>query len=59
MNTQLTKSFNYGQLRVIEVALTYLRNDFDEEDLDSLGYTSQQLESRIDSILNNIKGTKR
>ena len=58
MNSQLTKSFNYGQLKVIKIALIYLRNDFDEDDLDSLGYTAEQLESRIDNILTNIEGAK-
>lgn len=58
MNSALTKSFNHGQLKVIKVALIYLRNDFDEDDLDSLGYTAQQLESRIDNILNNIEGAR-
>ena len=51
MNSTGTKTFSRLQTRVIKVALTYLKNDFDEEDLETLGYTDDQLNKKIDQIL--------
>lgn len=49
------KTFTSRQSRIIEVALTYLKNDFDEEDLDTLGYTDEELCRKIDNILWKIR----
>jgi len=51
MNSTGAKTFSRLQTRVIKVALTYLKNDFDEEDLETLGYTDDQLNKKIDQIL--------
>ena len=51
MNDCGEKKFSRRQTRIIKVALTYLKNGFDEEDLDSLGYTDDELDKKIDQIL--------
>tara|TARA_R110002110_G_scaffold216441_1_gene430482 strand:+ start:590 stop:775 length:186 start_codon:yes stop_codon:yes gene_type:complete len=51
MNDCGEKKFSRRQAQIIKVALTYLKNDFDEEDLDSLGYTDDELDKKIDQIL--------
>jgi|TARA_R110002110_G_scaffold45460_1_gene138555 hypothetical protein len=51
MNSYGEKKFSRLQIRIIDVALTYLKNDFDEEDLETLGYTDDELHKKIDQIL--------
>ena len=54
MNNYGEKKFSRRQIRIIEVALTYLKNDFDEYDLETLGYTDDELHKKIDHILSKI-----
>ena len=49
------RTFSSSQVRIIETALIYLKNDFDEEDLDTLGYTDDELFRKIDQILWRIR----
>ena len=54
MNSFGEKKFSCRQMGIIKVALTYLKNDFDEEDLETLGYTDDELHKKIDHILLKI-----
>ena len=51
MNSCGDKKFSRRQMRIIKIALIYLKNDFDEEDLEALGYTDDELNKKIDQIL--------
>ena len=50
-NTDGSRTFSNRQVEIIRIALIYLKNDFDEEDLESLGYTDEELFKKIDHIL--------
>ena len=50
-NTDGSRTFSGRQVQIIKTALIYLKNDFDEEDLESLGYTDEELFKKIDHIL--------
>ena len=50
-NTNGSRTFSNSQVEIIRTALIYLKNDFDEEDLESLGYTDEELFKKIDHIL--------
>ena len=51
MNSTGEKVFTSRQQDIIKVALIYLKNDFDDEDLETLGYTDEELFKKIDHIL--------
>ena len=51
MNNTGEKVFTKRQQDIIKVALIYLKNDFDDEDLETLGYTDEELFKKIDHIL--------
>ena len=51
MNNTGEKLFTSRQQDIIKVALIYLKNDFDDEDLETLGYTDEELFKKIDHIL--------
>tara|TARA_Y100001963_G_C6435673_1_gene289033 strand:- start:96 stop:281 length:186 start_codon:yes stop_codon:yes gene_type:complete len=51
MNNTGEKVFTSRQQDIIKVALIYLKNDFDDEDLETLGYTDEELFKKIDHIL--------
>tara|TARA_A100001201_G_scaffold54939_1_gene53469 strand:- start:1951 stop:2136 length:186 start_codon:yes stop_codon:yes gene_type:complete len=51
MNNTGEKVFTKRQQDIIKVALIYLKNDFDDEDLETLGYSDDELFKKIDHIL--------
>jgi len=51
MNNTGEKVFTSRQQHIIKIALIYLKNDFDDEDLETLGYTDEELFKKIDHIL--------
>ena len=44
-------SFSSRELEFIETALQYLKNDFDEFDLDSLNCTEDEMANKINFLL--------
>jgi|TARA_R110002050_G_scaffold217007_1_gene353066 hypothetical protein len=54
MNSAGEKTFSRSEQNIIRVALIFLKNDFDEEDLETLGYTEEELQVKINHILANI-----
>ena len=49
--------FDEYQLKIIEMALQYFKNDCDEHDLDELMYSESELASEINLIMEKIKVT--
>ena len=47
--------FDEYQLKIIAMALQYLKNDCDEHDLDELMYSERELASEINLIMEKIK----
>ncbi len=47
--------FDEYQLKIIAMALQYLKNDCDEHDLDELMYSESELTSEINLIMEKIK----
>ena len=47
--------FNEYQLRIIEMALQYFKNDCDEHDLEELMYSESELTSEVNLIMEKIK----
>mgnify|MGYP003150903278 CR=1 FL=1 len=47
--------FDEYQLKIIAMALQYLKNDCDEHDLDELMYSEPELTSEINLIMEKIK----
>jgi len=47
--------FDEYQLKIIAMALQYLKNDCDEHDLDQLMYSEPELISEINLIMEKIK----
>ena len=54
MNSTGQKTFSRREQNIIKVALIYLKNDFDEEDLETLGCTEEELQAKIDNMLATI-----
>mgnify|MGYP001194162020 CR=1 FL=1 len=54
-NNSVGMSFSSRELEFVETALQYLKNDFDEFDLDSLNCTEDEMTNKINFLLWKIK----
>ena len=47
MNNSGSITFTPLQLKLIRIGLVYLKNDFDEEDLELVGYTEEEMHKKL------------
>ena len=50
MNNSGSITFTPLQLKLIRIGLVYLKNDFDEEDLELVGYTEEEMHKKLDFL---------
>ena len=51
MNNSGSIMFTPLQLKLIRIGLVYLKNDFDEEDLELVDYTEEEMHKKLDFLL--------